>query len=93
MTLHDSSDRTRKVSPVALMLRKGPLASCRQLIDPSSSSADLKPTARDKPAAFEPVERRIQRAFGQIKRPVTAGPQCFGDGVPVSRPLAKDSKK
>ena len=39
------------------------------------------------------MERWIQRPFGQIKRPVTACSQCLGDGVPVSRLLAKDSEK
>jgi hypothetical protein len=85
-TLHHGMDGTSEIAPLALSPGKRAVAFRGELVDAPAAAVHLRPPARHQAGALQPVQRGIERAFGQIERSTAARAQGFRDGIPVGGP-------
>jgi len=76
-----------------MFLRQRALPFRGQLIDTAAAAIDFGPSTGDQSRAFEPVERRIQRAFSQINERIAFRPQRLGDRIPMPWRLRDDGQQ
>src|SRR5215217_5859534 len=64
-----------------------------EVVGAAAASANGLPVTSDQPGAFQPVQRRVDRARGEIEGAVAAGAQRLDDGVSMLRTRLEDGEQ
>ena len=85
--VEEPADGAAELAPTGPLAGQRPPARVGELVRPAFPAVDRAPGARHVAGAFQPAQRRIDGAGGQVQTAVAAGTQRLDDRVAVQRAL------